>query len=222
VTDKSLQETVLRRTNKALRSAGHRPIANERGLLEHFVAIFAGMFSSTDDANFPASGSEAESRAAKYAGGVTAYLEDRTLATNGLVRTAFTAERVGQLINAVEVFKVNRRYPQLSSVRLRREEMIAVEVFKHLNFELVIRSPRLAVVEHRGTEFVKHIFDALNKSEGKLLASDWQADYFAAKKQSASAAKRVVCDYVACMTDRYAAELHDRLFADGASVFKPL
>ena len=105
---------------------------------------------------------------------------------------------------------------------MRRDALLQVEVLKHLNYELVIRSPRLAVVEHRGKEVVQRIFKTLAESDGTLLPDDWRERHAEAVGVGVSAARRVICDYVACMTDRYAAEFHDRLFGNGATIFKPL
>ena len=103
---------------------------------------------------------------------------------------------------------------------MRREELLQVEVLKHLNYELVIRSPQLAVVENRGKEVVQRIFRTLDQSSGTLLPVDWKSRYMQHTTQLQK--KRVICDYVACMTDRYAAELYSRLFGEGASIFTPL
>ena len=150
-----------------------------------------------------------------------ARMSDQKLAADSLARTQFTAERVGRLIAAVE-FVPNIESPQLSGVCMRRPELLQVEVLKHLNYELVIRSPRLAVVEHRGKEVIQKIFKTLAESDGALLPEDWQARHAAGAARGVTEARRVICDYVACMTDRYAAEFHDRLFGNGSTIFKPL
>ena len=78
------------------------------------------------------------------------------------------------------------------------------------------------MVEYRGKDLVNQLFCALAQSHGDLLPKDWAERYDEARRDFSSDAQRVVCDYVAGMTDRYAAELHGRVFADGPSVFKPL
>jgi len=110
----------------------------------------------------------------------------------------------------------------LSGVTMSRDGLLQVEVLKHLNYELVIRSPRLTVVEYRGRDVVTAIFNALCHSQGSLLPSSWRSRYAEAARISVTHAHRLVCDYVACMTDRYAAELHARLSSNGLSMFKPL
>jgi dGTPase len=41
---------------------------------------------------------------------------------------------------------------------------------------LVIRSPRLAVVEHRGKDIVKQLFTAVVQSDGDLLPTQWKRE----------------------------------------------
>jgi dGTPase len=95
-----------------------------------------------------------------------------------------------------------------------------VEILKHLNYELVIRSPRLAVVEHRGKDIVKQLFTAVVQSDGDLLPTQWKREYSAASSRQCKC--RVVCDFIAGMTDSYAVEFHDALFGDGKSLYKPI
>lgn len=149
------------------------------------------------------------------------YDDDQKIANNPLMRTRFTADRVGQLINSIELIP-NKTFPQLSKVILKRDALIEVELLKHLNYELNILSPRLSVIEHRGQKIVKQIFEAIIESDGNLLPEEWRGEYFLIKEEGIEKAHRVVCDYVASLTDGHAAELHSRFFSDGQSVFKPL
>jgi dGTPase len=159
-------------------------------------------------------------KSAKVFARLKVFERDKEQAT-GFRRASFTAERVGALISSVQ-FKPHPTHPPLSSVVLTRDALIAVELLKHLNFELVIRSPQLAIVEHRGQKLVEQLFDALKTSSGSLLPKDWVQRYRQAQAVSHERSQRVLCDYLAGMTDRYAAELHGRLFAEGATVFKPI
>lgn len=146
---------------------------------------------------------------------------DRDLSSNGKWRTRFTAERIGELIGSIE-FAYDESHPAFSTVSLTRDALIQVEILKHLNFELVIRSPRLAVVEYRGKDIVRDIFTALLESKGSLLPNDWKTRYRLAMDASEAATRRVICDFVAGMTDRYAVEFHSAIAGEGASIFKPL
>lgn len=217
-----VQSEVLKKTNKALRESSHSEVADVRELLQVIVDVFGatmpptvGKLLAKPKRQQKPSGQEA------LLVGVEARIGDQKLAADGLARTQFTAERVGRLIAAVELVP-NKKHPQLSGVRMRRAELLQVEVLKHLNYELVIRSPRLAVVEHRGKEVVQKIFKTLVESDGALLPDDWRQRHTEAASLSISDARRVIYDYVACMTDRYAAEFHERLFGNGSTIFKPL
>ena len=216
----SVKSEVKSKTNNALGSAGYKEIADDGELLKVVVDVFG--------AEMPPRAATLIKGAVRTATGQDALLvslearmRDQKLAADGLARTQFTADRVGKLIAAVE-FLPNTQFPQLSGVKMRRPELLQVEVLKHLNYELVIRSARLAVVEYRGKEAVQKIFKTLAESGGSLLPDDWRSRHTEAVNVGKSAAQRVICDYVACMTDRYAAELHERLFGNGSTIFKPL
>jgi dGTPase len=87
-----------------------------------------------------------------------------------------------------------------------------------LTFLAVIQSPRLKVVEYRGFEIVAAIFDALSDDAGKqLLPPDFQQLYAQTNDKP-----RVICDFIAGMTDAYAVELYARLKSENATtIFKP-
>jgi dGTPase len=218
--DSTVQREVLRKTNKALIEAKHPPIETVAELLGVVVDVFGVELPPTIEQLLHEGSKEVPSHKALMAN-LEAWISDQKLTADSLVRTQFTAERVGRLIASVE-FVPNEGYPQLSSVTMNRDALLQVEVLKHLNYELVIRSPRLAVVEHRGRDLVATIFRTLCESKGSLLPDDWRARYADAANRGVTQSRRLICDYVSCMTDRYAAELHARLFGDGASIFKPL
>jgi len=209
-TNKGIAETVLQRTNDTLRSNGYKPLKKAVELVEVLTDIFEVLRGQA---------SEEDISRTTVLQNLEAWNANRIMTTDNLMRTQFTAERIGKLIHSVELLP-NERYPQLSGVRLIREELLKVEVLKHLNFELVIRSPQLAVVEHRGKDLVKELFSALLDSGGTLLPREWREAFSVARSKAAQA--RTICDYVAGMTDHSAAELHSRLFGKGTTIFKPL
>lgn len=216
--DATVASEVKTKTNNALRSSGYEEVAKTSELLDVIAKVFGTSMPPTVQAVL--SGKALQPEHALLIN-QEAWSTDQTLVTSSLSRTRFTADRVGKLIAAVQ-FVPNPDFPALSGVSLRRDELLQVEVLKHLNYELVIRSPRLAVVEHRGKELVAKVFKTLVETDGTLLADDWRARHAAAMRTNVSQARRVICDYVACMTDRYAAELHARLFGEGSTIFKPL
>lgn len=221
--DKKIIEVVLKKVNEALQVEGYEK-ATKVELSQIATDIFYGPFNPIGPFEdiLKKSGFSNETRAA-VKGGIILRVHnyERSYVEDSAIRTLFTAERIGNLIGSVE-FELNKEFPQLSKVKLGREKLIEVEFLKHLNYELNILSPRLAVIEYRGKKIVEELFNAFVESDGKLLSEAWQEDYYRAKSVGNSESCRVVCDYVASLTDLHAAELHSRLFSDGQSIFKPL
>jgi dGTPase len=75
-------------------------------------------------------------------------------------------------------------------------------------FQRMYRAPRVVAMRAEVTEVVRDLF-ALFMAEPARLPPDWQADVAAARDPAALA--RVVADYVAGMTDRFALQEHARL-----------
>jgi dGTPase len=213
--DDVVRASVFKKTNSALRKAGHRQIRNDTELFESAIKVIPAprmpSFEAAALAKLPKDSQEAWNA-------VNVCAINSRLVEDVVSRTAFTAERVGRLIGGIE-FHLDRERPAMSSVRLARDELIDVELFKHLNFELVIRSPRLAIPERRGKKIVTRLFTELVEANGELLRENWKELYQRARTKEGK--MRVVCDFVAGMTDRYAVELHDALFGAGKTIFKP-
>jgi len=151
------------------------------------------------------------------------YKSSLELSRNGNLRTQLTSELVGEFIKGVEV-TVDDSNPAFSRVVLKDDVLFKVEVLKHFAYEAIIMSPKLKVAEYRGKDIVTEIFDKLSAEESKgisLLPDDCQELYNQASKKHEQ--KRVICDFIAGMTDRYAIEFYERLTSSNAqSMFKPL
>jgi len=147
-------------------------------------------------------------------------LASRKLAMDGYHRLKFTSGLVQDFIAAVEVYR-DREKPQLSTVRLSIGAFLFVEVLKNITFYAIIRSPGMQVVEYRGKEIVKSIFNALAGPGGEeLLPDDFRA---ICKRAPELVRRRAICDFIAGMTDRYAFEFYGRLFGTSQlTIHKPL
>ncbi|WP_167814718.1 dGTP triphosphohydrolase [Ralstonia pseudosolanacearum] len=153
------------------------------------------------------------------------YSASKALAGDGRLRTSFTSQLVAEFMAGVSA-EYNSQLPALSEIKLKRETRIKIEALKHLAFETQIMSPRLKLVEYRGRDIVKGIFQAIDSEErgGHLLLPDeWRETYLSLKDDKV-ARKRLICDFVAGMTDRYAVEFYSRLSSvdSGLSFFKPM
>lgn len=149
------------------------------------------------------------------------YAQSQNVSSNGYMRIALTSSLVNSFINGIQV-EVNHDMPALSTVSLDETLKLQVETLKHLNYEVTIMSPRLKLVEYRGYEIVRTIFEALIKDEGYLLLpQDMRSCYMKLSSENEAAKMRLICDFVAGMTDRYAIEFFGRLKHGDQSIFKP-
>jgi dGTPase len=153
---------------------------------------------------------------------VSIYGSSKRAASEGQLRTAFTSELVNEFLGGVSA-DVNKEFPVLSIIKMDPEIHAKIEVLKHFTFEAMIMSPRLKIVEYRGREIVESIFNALTEDDGYLLLPDDCRAIYEALDDEAER-KRLVCDFIAGMTDRYAIEFYGRLKStdNGMSFFKPL
>jgi dGTPase len=133
----------------------------------------------------------------------------RRLRKSGYWRSQFTSGIIDTNLQAIELVPSDL-HPALHQIRLKKDRFLEVEVLKVLNFEIVIKSSQLRMAEYRGARIIKDIFEALNSPGGdELLPSD-HAELFRAFTNP-SDMNRVICDFIAGMTDRFAMEFHARL-----------
>lgn len=95
------------------------------------------------------------------------------------------------------------------------------KLFKRLAYEVVFLSPQLKQLEHKGSRMLRQLWEVLGEryiaggtidgQDFQLLPADTAAEIGAAPDESARA--RLVCDFLAGMTDGYAARTYKRLFS---------
>lgn len=112
--------------------------------------------------------------------------------------------------------------PVFAEIYLEKDVWIKIETLKHLTFHFLIHSPRWKVVAWRSKEIVRYLFTTLtSNNDHELMPDDCKQLYDL--YQSDASRHRVVCDFIACMTDTYAVEFYSRLQSDRpSSFFKPL
>jgi dGTPase len=151
---------------------------------------------------------------------ISTYAISKNTANNGYLRTQLTSELIFRFINGIK-FEWNADCPALSRVYLDDETRLLVEVLKVFSFEATIMSPRLRIIEARGYDIITTIFKTLEKADGNLLLpDDFRAIY--QSMPSDQGKKRVICDFIAGMTDKYAVEFYGRLTGEThRSIFTP-
>lgn len=150
-----------------------------------------------------------------------AYKLSEVVASDGYYRTSLTSNMIQFFIDGLE-FVPNKDFPILSRVRFNDDVGKIVEILKHTTYETQIESARLKVAENRGKDIVMGIFKKLSTDMGhRLLPEDFH-DLFE-QQITRETKSRVVCDFIAGMTDRYALEFYGRLHSESPkSIFVPL
>jgi len=87
---------------------------------------------------------------------------------------------------------------------------LLLEYFKEIVFEHIINSHEARTLEHGGQMIIQHLFEAVSSNPEQLLSLPYRRSYENAANSNEG--MRVVCDYIASMTDEYAYRLHERLF----------
>lgn len=188
-----------------------------RVLLDVFTNIFGD---AARHLGRPSRSSKPVAVAARISTDALAVSDD--IASDGYLRTQFTADLVGRFVRGV-VFVPDHDQPALSRVSLGIDLFKQVEVLKNFAYQSLILSPMLTVPKYRGKEMVKRIFEALADEEGHMLMPDDFRDLYEELRDNEAERRRVICDFVAGMTDRYAVQFYRRLFGtDPESIHLPL
>ena len=149
-----------------------------------------------------------------------AYSQSNDAAGDGTIRVSLTSDLITFLMSGVKV-SPNFEIPSMSKAYFDDDTLKRVEVLKTYTYEATIMSSRLKVAEHRGYEIVQSIFEGIVSDGGKyLMPDDFRRAYENFDDEVDK--KRVICDFIAGMTDRYAIEFYARLRGENPqSIFKP-
>jgi dGTPase len=138
----------------------------------------------------------------------------------------FVGKRIGRYIQSTRL-TTDVNFLSAATHRYRYRLVIDEEVkaesalFKQLAFEVVFLSPQLKQLEHKGSRMLRRMWEVLGQryvsggtidgQDFQLLPADTAAEITAAPDEPARA--RLVCDFLAGMTDGYAARTYKRLFS---------
>jgi len=137
---------------------------------------------------------------------------------NGYLRTEWTSKLVGRFVRGVEVIKKDRGI-HLCNARLMLDPFKEVEIRKLFSYNKLIMSPRVKIAEIRGREIISVIFKKLMENP-ELMPEDWGGWFHSLNDRAWK--RRVVCDFMAGMTDRYCVEFFARITGiEPPSIHKP-
>jgi dGTPase len=138
----------------------------------------------------------------------------------------FVGKRIGRYIQSTRLEAdvnflsavTNRyRYRLVIDDEVKRESAL----FKKLAFEVVFLSPQLKQLEHKGSHMLRQMWEVLGQryvtggsidgQDFQLLPADTAAELADVRDEDARA--RLICDFLAGMTDGYAGRTYKRLFS---------
>lgn len=148
---------------------------------------------------------------------------------NGTVERAMN-RRIGRFVEAASLIERRTFLSDLSnrwlfgievSADARREQ----ELFNRLSVDLVFQSPQVCQLEHKGDFMLTRLWETLRDHylpDGRprltLMSSDFEREVGREDLDEAGRA-RVLCDYLAGMTDGFAGRIYKRMFdADFGSI----
>lgn len=147
----------------------------------------------------------------------------KNITQDSYYRTRFTSRMVRSAIDCIELDAINDKIPALSKIKLDKEKEVEIEILKSIVVESQILSPKIKIDAHRSRKIINKIFDTLANAQEEgfmLLPDDFRKIYQALKLRNDK--KRLVCDFIAGMTDRYALEFYTRLTSENPpSISKP-
>ncbi len=132
---------------------------------------------------------------------------------------------IGAIVNAFITRCKVRRRNAFQSLLLDLEAYLpddvqaCIKALKKLVMSKIIRTMAVQTLEYRGARIVAGLFDALLSDPTSLLPPRFSED----AQKAGSTTHRLVCDYVAGMTDEFATRYYERLFVPRhGSVFERL
>ncbi|MDO8381268.1 dGTP triphosphohydrolase [Phenylobacterium sp.] len=150
------------------------------------------------------------------------FSESELWASSGYYRTALTSYLIKRFVEGVKVASKTRGgNPIFWNARLDFDDFLCVEVLKTYAYKSLIMSSFLRLSEYRGRDMLSSIYQALMKPSGILMMPE-DCRQMCVSVDSHPFKHRIVCDFIASMTDRYAIEFYKRLVGtESPSIFKP-
>ncbi|MBA2648511.1 MAG: deoxyguanosinetriphosphate triphosphohydrolase family protein [Legionella sp.] len=122
-------------------------------------------------------------------------------------------EMVNYFITSIQLTTTNTEFENnlfKYNIVLIPEAAALLDYLKQCIFDNVINSQEARTFEYGGQTVVLRLFEAINSNPASLLDNKNRTLFKAASDETSAC--RIVCDYIANMTDEYAYRMHERLF----------
>ncbi|RBP77913.1 deoxyguanosinetriphosphate triphosphohydrolase family protein [Marinomonas rhizomae] len=98
----------------------------------------------------------------------------------------------------------------------------ALNLLKQFEMQHIIQRPEVQMLVYKGQQMLLEMFEAYSADPSRLLpreiANEWQKS-----QERGESGLRIICDYMASMTDDYASRMYNKLFVPSlGSVFEPM
>ncbi|WP_438466304.1 anti-phage deoxyguanosine triphosphatase [Marinomonas sp. PE14-40] len=101
-------------------------------------------------------------------------------------------------------------------------EATALNALKAFEMKHIIFKPEVQMLVYKGQQMLLEMFEALSADPQRLLPQDLAIEWLEAETKDKNG-HRIICDYMASMTDDYASRLYNKLFVPSlGSVFEPM
>lgn len=149
-----------------------------------------------------------------------AFYNSKLFAGNDRDRKHAISKLVGYFIGNIVISEQEEFTAPLLRLQAKMlpEARALLDILKKFVFDEVIRRPQIQALEFKGQQMIMRLFSTLLENPERLLPAAQLAQW-----RGSPEPKRVICDYIASMTDIYATRLYNRLFnPDIGSVFDRL
>jgi dGTPase len=129
------------------------------------------------------------------------------------VRKQAIGEMVNYFITSTQIVITNEQFENIilkHNIALTQEASALLNYLMQCIYQNVIDSQEARTFEYGGQTVVLRLFEAISSNPASLL--DTKNRELFKQAQDETAAYRIVCDYLANMTDEYAYRMHERLF----------
>jgi dGTPase len=134
-------------------------------------------------------------------------------------RKALTSRLIHACVVGTDVVTRDAPAPYQLSLAIAPAIRRKVAVLMGAEYVLMIRHPRVTTLEYKGKLVVTRLFEAhAQPDSGDLLPADIR-EMWEPHRDNEPQRLRIICDYIAGMTDAYALKLYTRMFEPGASGF---
>ncbi len=107
-------------------------------------------------------------------------------------------------------------------VTLPAIQQTVLNALKEFEMQHIILKPEVQMLVYKGQQMIMEIFDALSSDPMRLLPREIAKEWHDTEKNGENC-HRIICDYMASMTDDYANRLYNKLFVPSlGSVFDPM